>query len=468
MRLRSPHDREILRLALPAFGALIAEPLYRLTDTAVVGHLGTDQLAGMTLAVAVLATGYAVFIFLAYGTTSAVARQIGAGQHERAAHQAVQSLWLAAVLGTLLAGVLWLVARPLITLLGGEGEVADAAITYLRFSLPGLPITFVILAGTGYLRGLQDTRTPLVVAIGTALVNLVLEIWWIFGLDYGIGASAVSTVVAEAIAATVYVTMIRRATRAHGTTWRPDRRVIGTLGRAGVSLFIRTAALRGSFTLSVAVAARIGTDDLAAYQIAFELMFLLALALDAIAIAGQALTGRYLGAGDAPQARSAGQRMIELSVVAGVLAGLGLALLQPVLPELFTDDPAVIALAGFMIWWVAGLQPLNGYVFALDGILIGAGDLRLPGAGHAGGVRAVRPGRHRRAGARPRHRLALGRHRPPLPRPRRRPRHPLPHRRLAEARRRLNRSPRRSWSTWRRGASGRSAQPGRRRRGCAR
>jgi putative MATE family efflux protein len=267
------------------------------------------------------------------------------------------------------------VARPLVTVLGGEGAVADAAITYLRFSLPGLPVTFVILAGTGYLRGLQDTRTPLVVAVSTATLNLVLEIWWIFGLDYGIGASAVSTVVAEVVAATVYVTMIRRATRVYGTSWRPDRQVIGGLGRAGVSLFIRTLALRGSFTLAAAVAARIGTADLAAYQIAFELMFLLALALDAIAIAGQALTGRYLGAGDSAQARSAGTRMIELSVAAGVLAGIALAAVQPVLPELFTDDPAVIALAGFLIWWVAAIQPLNGYVFALDGILIGAGDL---------------------------------------------------------------------------------------------
>lgn len=171
MRLlqRSPHDRDILRLAVPALGALVAEPLYRLTDTAVVGHLGTDELAGLTIATAVLATGYAVFIFLAYGTTSAVARLIGAGEHKRAAHQAVQSLWLAVALGAGLAAVLWVVAPPLVALLGGQGAVADHTLVYLRVSLLGLPVTFVILAGTGYLRGLQDTRTPLVVAVGTAV-----------------------------------------------------------------------------------------------------------------------------------------------------------------------------------------------------------------------------------------------------------------------------------------------------------
>jgi putative MATE family efflux protein len=372
---RSPHDREIFRLALPALGALVAEPLYRLTDTAVVGHLGTDELAGLTIANAVLATGYAVFIFLAYGTTSAVARLIGAGQHGRAAHQAVQSLWLAAALGAGLAGVLWIGAEPLVHVLGGEGAVADHAEVYLRISVLGLPFTFLVLAGTGYLRGLQDTRTPLVVAVSTAVLNLVLEVWWIFGLDYGIGASALSTLIAEGVAAAVYVAMIRRATTAHGTRWRPDRRAIAGLGRAGVSLFLRTAALRGSFTLATAVAARVGVAELGAFQIGFELMFLLALTLDAIAIAGQAMTGRFLGGEDAGGARSAGQRMIELSVLTGIVLGVLLALLEPVLPELFSDDPEVIALAGFSIFWVAGLQPLNGLVFALDGILIGAGDL---------------------------------------------------------------------------------------------
>ncbi len=372
---RSPYDRDIYRLALPALGALIAEPLYRLTDTAVVGHLGTDELAGMTIANAVLATGFAVFIFLAYGTTSAVARLIGAGEHGRAAHQAVQSLWLAVGLGVVLSAILWVTADPLISLLGGEGAVAENARVYLQISVLGLPVTFVILAGTGYLRGLQDTRTPLFVAIGTALVNLVLEVWWIFGLGFGIGASALSTVVAELLAASIYVVMIRRATREHRTLWWPHARTIAGLGRAGVSLFLRTAALRGSFTLATAVAARIGTAELAAYQIAFELMYLMALALDAVAIAGQALTGRFLGAGDGVTARAAGKRMIEWAVLAGIGAGLVLGVLSPVLGEVFTDDPAVLALTGTLILYVAVLQPLNGYVFALDGILIGAGDL---------------------------------------------------------------------------------------------
>jgi putative MATE family efflux protein len=372
---RSPYDREIRRLALPAFGALIAEPLYRLADTAVVGHLGTTELAGLSVAYAVLGTGLAVFIFLAYGTTATVARLIGAGNEREAAHQAVQSLWLAAGLGAGLGVVLWPLAGPLADLLGADGAVKTNAMVYLRFSLLGLPFTFVILAGVGYLRGLQDTRTPLVVAIGTATFNLVAEIVLIFGLGFGIGASALSTVAAEGIAAAVYVTMIRRAVAHHDVGWRPHRASLASLGRAGGSLFVRTAALRGSLTLATAVAARIGVADLAAHQIAFELWSFLALVLDSVAIAGQAMIGRLLGAGDGDGARAASWRMIEWSVVAGAALGLLVVVFRPLLPEIFTDDAEVIALTAFLLWWVAALQPLNGLVFALDGILIGAGDL---------------------------------------------------------------------------------------------
>jgi putative MATE family efflux protein len=175
-RRRSPYDREIARLAIPAFGALIAEPIYILSDTAVVGHLGTPQLGGLAVASSILLTLYAVFIFLAYGTTAAVSRLLGAGDEAEAAHQAVQSLWLAGIVGAVVAAAGLVLAEPLVTLVGAEGAVRDNALVYLRISLLGVPAMLAVLAGTGYLRGLQDTRTPLVVATGTAVVNLVLEV----------------------------------------------------------------------------------------------------------------------------------------------------------------------------------------------------------------------------------------------------------------------------------------------------
>lgn len=368
-------DREIVRLALPAFGALIAQPLYVLADTAVVGHLGTPELAGLAIANTVLATLYAVFIFLAYGTTSAVARLIGAGDHREAAHQAVQGLWLAAAIGLALAAVGEVAAVPLVRLLGAEGEVAANALIYLRVSLLGVPATLITFAGTGYLRGLQNTTGPLVVAITSAVFNLVFEVFLIYGLGFGIGASAASTAVAEWGAAAVYVWWVHRAVAAHTVALRPHARTLRSLLVVGRDLFFRTVALRGSLTVATAVAARIGTVDLAAHQVAFEIWSFLALALDAIAIAGQSITGLRLGAGDGPGARAAGRRMLEWGVVAGVGAGVLVLVLRPVLPDLFTDDPAVIALAGFLLAFVAVLQPVNGAVFVLDGLLIGAGDL---------------------------------------------------------------------------------------------
>lgn len=369
-------DREIARLAVPAFATLVAEPLYVLADTAVVGHLGTDQLAGLALASTVLLTGHAVFIFLAYGTTAAVARLLGAGDDRRAAHQAVQGLWLAVVIGVVLAaaGAVW--GDDLVSLLGGRGNVADQAWIYLRISLLGVPALLLTLAGTGYLRGLQDTRTPLVVAIASAVANLVIEVVLIFGLGFGIGASALSTVIAQVGAATVFAAIVARAARRLGIGARPDGRTILALARVGGDLLVRTAALRASLTVATAVTARIGTVPLAAHQVAFEIWSFLALGLDAVAIAGQAMIGRLLGAGDAVGARVAGRRMITWGVLAGVGSGVVVLAASPWLPRVFSPDEEVVALAGFLLVWVAALQPVNGVVFVLDGVLIGAGDLR--------------------------------------------------------------------------------------------
>jgi putative MATE family efflux protein len=363
-------------LAVPAFFTLIAEPIYVLTDTAVVGHLGTEQLAGLAVASSILLIGYSLFIFLAYGTTAAVARLLGADDHPAAAHQAVQGMWLAfaAGIGCSVVGLVW--SGPLVALLGAEGNVATQAEIYLRISLLGFPALLITLAGTGYLRGLQDTRTPLLVAIGTAVANLVIELVLIYGLDYGIGASAAATVIAQVAGATIYVWWVARAVRQHEVALRPAPRTIGRLAVVGRDLFIRTAALRGAFVLATAVAARMGTADLAAHQIAFEVWSFLALALDAVAIAAQAMVGRFLGAGDTERARTSSRRMIEWGVAAGFVTGLVVALTHSLLPHIFTADPEVVRITGFLLLFVAAMQPLNGVVFTLDGVLIGAGDMR--------------------------------------------------------------------------------------------
>jgi putative MATE family efflux protein len=347
-----------------------------LTSTAIIGHLGTVPLAGLAAAAAIILTVYSLCIFLAYGTTSAVARLLGAGEEREAAHQAVQGLWLALLLGAVIAVAVVVTAPWLLDLVGAHGEVRDAASIYLHVSLLGFPALLLTLAGTGYLRGVQDTRTPLYVAIGTALLNLVLELILIPGLGYGIGASALATVVAQTVGAAVYVSRILPSARAHQVALRPDLRAIRRLLVVGRDLVIRTAALRGSLLLATATASRIGVADLGAHQVAFEIWSFLALGLDALAIAGQAMTGHFLGAGDTGAARAAGRRLIELGLLGGIAVAVLIVGLRPWIPQIFSDDPAVTALIAFLLWWVAVLQPVNAVVFVLDGVLIGAGDQR--------------------------------------------------------------------------------------------
>ena len=304
-------DREIVRLALPALGALAAEPLYVLADTAIVGHLGTPQLGGLAVASTLILSGYGIFIFLAYGTTGSVARLLGAGERDRAAAQGVQAMWLALAIGVVLAAGGLVLGSALVHAMGASGDVARHARTYIRISMVGVPSLTLVLAGTGYLRGLQDTKTPLAVALGSSIGNLVLEVVFVYVLDLGVAGSAWATVIAQTTGAAVYVAVVARDVVANGVPIRPDRRALRTLSRVSVDLFVRTVALRAALIGVTAAATRLGTEDVAAHDIAFEIWNFLALVLDSLAIAAQAMIGRFLGAGDAAGAREVGRRLLR-------------------------------------------------------------------------------------------------------------------------------------------------------------
>ena len=373
MRLRSPYDGEILRLAVPALGALAAEPLYVLVDTAIVGHLGRPQLAALGIAATVLTGLFAVFNFLQYGTTAQVGRASGAGEERMANRLGAQALWLSLGFGAALAGFVIAFAPGIVELMGGEGDTAEYAVTYMRIAALGLPFAFLALGGQGYLRGVADLRTPLVIVIAANVVNLVLEVLFVYGFGWGIEGSAWGTVIAQAGMGAAFVVVLLRASR--GDT-RPSRRLMRRLLVIGRHIFVRTAALMGAFILAGAVIARFGDASLAAHQIAFTLWIFLAFVLDAIAIAGQVIVGRGLGAGESDRAYAASVRMIWLSVYAGVVFAAVMLALQGVLPWVFTSDDAVVERAQAIWFLFALMQPLNGAVFALDGILIGAGDGR--------------------------------------------------------------------------------------------
>ncbi len=378
------HDREIVRLAVPAFLALVAEPLFLLGDAAVVGNLGTIPLAGLGVAATVLQTVVGLCVFLAYGTTASVARRLGAGDRAGGLAQGVDGLWLAVAIGVVATGLLLVVAEPVVGLFGAEDAVAEAALTYLRIAALGTTPLLLLLAATGVLRGLQDTRTPLVVAVAGNLLNLALNVVLVFGAGpvpaLGIAGSALGSVVAQALSAAALVAVVVRGARREGASLRPDRRGILEAARAAVALVVRTLTLRAALlvtTYAVALApAADRTVDLATHQLAMTLWTFLAFVLDAIAIAAQALTGRYLGAGDVVAARAVTARMVRWGLLAGVVTGLLLALSGPLLGPLFSDDPEVHARLVPVLLVAAAAQPLAGVVFVLDGVLIGAGDGR--------------------------------------------------------------------------------------------
>jgi putative MATE family efflux protein len=373
---RKGQSREILRLAVPAFGALVAEPLFLLADSAIIGHLGVAQLAGVGLASAVLHTAVGLMVFLAYSTTPAVARAIGDGQIGKALAAGRDGVWLALLLGMLLAVAGFLAADPLIGLLGAEGEVRAFAVDYLRWSMPGLVAMLLIFAGTGLLRGLQDTRTPLLVATAGFTLNIILNLWLVYGLGWSVAGSAVGTSVAQWAMAGVYLAIVRRNALRNGVGLLPSWRGIRSMARVGSWLMLRTLTLRIAILATVLVATAQGTANLAAHQLAMTIFSFLAFALDALAIAAQALIGKELGASNAVKARLLTGTMVRWGLGFGAVTGLLLAVAAPWAGSLFTSDPEVQRVLALALWVLAAGQPLAGYVFVLDGVLIGAGDAK--------------------------------------------------------------------------------------------
>lgn len=366
----------LLALAVPTFGQLVAEPTFVLIDTAIVGHLGESALAGLALGSTVILTAVGLCIFLAYATTSQVARHFGAGRMREGLQAGIDGLWLALTIGVVLAAGLFVLAEPLCWLLGGRGEDLAQAVAYTRPVVLGAPGMLLVYAANGLYRGLQKVTVTLVVAVAGAVLNTVLDVLFVIVLGWGVAGSGIATFAAQWFMGVVLAAGALRAARAAGVSWRPRPAGMTAAGRDGLPLFVRTLALRAGLVGTVMAAAALGTSVLAGYQVVNASWNFMVNVLDSVAIAGQTLVGAELGAARWQGARRLTRITLRTGALVGVVAGVVFAALGLVAPSLFSPNASVqqMAAIGMVVTGVA--LPLQSWMWAADGILIGAGDFR--------------------------------------------------------------------------------------------
>jgi putative MATE family efflux protein len=364
-------DRRIARLAVPALGAILAEPLYNIVDTAIVGHLGRAPLDSLAIATSALSIVAWLAIFLSTATTTEVSRNAAVGEQGAAGRAVGAAYSVAAGWGAVTSIVVMLIAPVLVDLLGGHAGIGSAATVYIRIAALGLPFLYLSYAGNGHLIGLENTRTPLAIAVAANAVNVVLEVWFVFGLHAGLVGSAWGTVTAQVFAAAAYGAASRRSPC---PPLRPARRDVTAVLRDGHRLSVRTVALGVVPLTATAIAARLGPVPLAGQQIAYRLWGMLSLATDALAVPAQVFISAELGRGDRAAAGRAARRTLALGLGFGCALGLVTAALALFAPAVFTTDPMVRHAAVVGLLWSALTQPLAALAFVYDGIILGLGD----------------------------------------------------------------------------------------------
>ncbi|MGX7824991.1 MATE family efflux transporter [Actinokineospora sp. 24-640] len=360
--------RQVLALAVPALPVLAAEPLYLLVDTAVVGRLGGLELGALGIGAIILAQLSTQFTFLSYGTTARAARLYGAGRRDDAVAEGVQATWLALGIGLVIVLIGQLFARPIVELMAGEGELADAAAGWVRIAICGAPLIMVTLAGNGWMRGVQDTRSPLryVLAgngVSAVLCPILVHAW-------GLNGSAYANVAGQTVAAVLFLKALREA------PLRPRPAIMRRQLVLGRDLVLRSLAFQACFVSAIAVAARHSVAAAGAHQVVLQLWTFLSMVLDSLAIAAQSLVGAALGARDATRARALSRGITRYGLFCGLVSAAAFAAVAGVLPHVFTSDAAVLDEIPNAWWFFVAMQPIAGVVFALDGVLLGAGDTR--------------------------------------------------------------------------------------------
>jgi putative MATE family efflux protein len=374
-----PTNNRILRLSLSALVVLIAEPLYLMLDLAVVGRLGGTDLAALGVGVLVLGVVSTQLTFLSYGTTARAAQKFGSGDRAGAVFEGMQATWIALGVGGAIVAVVQLGAPWILSALTGGGSVAQEATSWLRIAVCGVPLILLSMSGNGWMRGVQDTRRPIVYVVTGLGVSAILCPLLVHGLlgapEMGLEGSAVANVVGQTIAGILFVARVfAECAREHLPSRKPQWSVIVAQLVLGRDLIVRSLSFQICFLSAAAVASRFGVAAVASHQLVLQLWNFVALLLDSFAIAAQALVGAALGAGAAPAAWRVTRRVTQWSVGVSILLAVLFALGTSLVPRIFTSDPDVLDAVSTPWWFFVAMLPIAGVVFALDGVLLGSAD----------------------------------------------------------------------------------------------
>jgi putative MATE family efflux protein len=377
-RSRAVMDREIVALAFPALGALALDPILGLVDTAFIGRLGdAAPLAGVGIASVVLSISFSIFNFLAMATTPLVARAIGDSDSKSGASRVIcVGLFLSVAIGCVSGTLLFFGAPRVCRLLGATSTVVPFAVAYLRARAVVSPFVLVSFVLNGAYRGLRDTKTPFFIALAANVVNLALDPLLIFSFGLGVQGAAAATSVSQVIAVSLMVASMLRSGRVRLSDLRslPKLHELTPLLRAGAALTVRTMSILGTVAYATATASTMGVVHLAAFEITRQMWTLHAMILDSIAAAAQAMVSSLVARGSLARARLVSNRALQLGAIFGALIGLTAVAAGPALPRLFTRSAETASLAVWCIRMAALATPLNGAVFALDGVLAAAND----------------------------------------------------------------------------------------------
>ncbi len=377
-------NRRILGLALPNIITNITVPLLGMVDTAIMGHLSEEGLGAIAIGASLFNLIYWNFGFLRMGTSGITAQAYGARRWDEAVKTLVRACTIALGIALALIVLQWPIGLLVPVIFEGSDKVLAMALTYFQVRIWAAPATLGLYAIKGWFIGMQDSKTPMWIAIALNIVNIIFSLLFVLVFHWDIAGVALGTVVAQYSGLAMGIFFLRRKWKAESGEWKVEGGTMKTIKDAlhwdkmkrffkvNGDIFLRTVCLSAVFTFITAAGSHISDEVLAVNNLLMQFFTLFSYIMDGFAYAGESLVGRYIGAREAKNLRSAVRLLIVWGLALTVVFTGAYAVGGEWFLAIFTDQQAVIDAAGVYLFW-ALIVPVCGFAaFLFDGIFIGA------------------------------------------------------------------------------------------------